>query len=410
MRAPRALACSSSSSTSTPAPSPITKPSRSTSNGREACFGSSLRVLMAFIAQKPPMPMGTMVASLPPANMTWASPILMVRQASPMAWVAVAQAEQVATLGPRNLWNMLNRPEAILRISIGIMNGESRPGPLFKRIECCSAVVSRPPIPEPMKTPIWSRSTLFKSRPESIRACHAACTPNWAKRSERRASLGEGKAGEASKCFTSPAICVSKGAGSKCVIRSMPHWPARRFCHKVSTSLPSGVTAPKPVMTTRRSEVSDAIKSNGAAWADTSRSCPGKVQWKLLAAQVLDVLDHVAHALELLGFLVGYFVAELLFKSHDQFDRIQGVGPQVFNELGIRSHLVCIDTQLLDDDLLDSCLNGFFCSHDGSPFLFCVLAMSRARSRQAPNREPKAPLCSIARLCSFCSSAALSIE
>ncbi len=55
------------------------------------------------MAQKPPMPMGTMVASAPPANMTWASPILMVRQASPRAWLEVAQAEQVAKLGPRSL-------------------------------------------------------------------------------------------------------------------------------------------------------------------------------------------------------------------------------------------------------------------------------------------------------------------
>ena len=81
----------------------MTKPSRATSNGREDFFGSSLRVLIAFIAQKPPMPRGTMVASLPPANIATASPILMVRQASPMAWVAVAQAEQVATFGPRSL-------------------------------------------------------------------------------------------------------------------------------------------------------------------------------------------------------------------------------------------------------------------------------------------------------------------
>ncbi len=81
----------------------MTKPSRSLSNGREACCGSSLRVLMARMAQNPPMPMGTMVASAPPAKMALASPILMVRQASPMAWVEVAQAEQVAKFGPRSL-------------------------------------------------------------------------------------------------------------------------------------------------------------------------------------------------------------------------------------------------------------------------------------------------------------------
>ena len=54
-----------------------------------------------FMAAKPLMPMGTTAASAPPAKMACASPILMVRHASPSAWVLVAQALQVATLGPR---------------------------------------------------------------------------------------------------------------------------------------------------------------------------------------------------------------------------------------------------------------------------------------------------------------------
>ena len=104
MRAPRAVACSTVSSTSTPAPSPMTKPSRPASNGREACLGSSLRVLSAFMAAKPAMAVGCTAASVPPATMTSASPMTSVRHASPMAWLAVAQAEQVATLGPRRPW------------------------------------------------------------------------------------------------------------------------------------------------------------------------------------------------------------------------------------------------------------------------------------------------------------------
>src|SRR5258708_18873731 len=52
------------------------------------------RSLMARIAQKPPMPTDTTAASAPPANITDASPILMARQASPMAWFAVEQAER----------------------------------------------------------------------------------------------------------------------------------------------------------------------------------------------------------------------------------------------------------------------------------------------------------------------------
>src|SRR5437899_1839069 len=53
MRASRRTACSSDSSTTMPAPSPHTKPSRPASKGREAFSGSSLRVDIAFIEQKP---------------------------------------------------------------------------------------------------------------------------------------------------------------------------------------------------------------------------------------------------------------------------------------------------------------------------------------------------------------------
>jgi hypothetical protein len=102
--------------------------------------------------------------------MALASPILMVRQASPMAWVEVAQAETVARLGPRKPWYMENNPDAMLEISMGIMKGESRPGPRCIRTVCCSSVVCRPPMPEPMKAPISSRFTFSRSRPLSSRA------------------------------------------------------------------------------------------------------------------------------------------------------------------------------------------------------------------------------------------------
>ena len=59
----RFWACSSDSRIRMPAPSPTTKPSRSASNGRLARCGSSLRVESAFIAAKPPMPIGVIAAS-----------------------------------------------------------------------------------------------------------------------------------------------------------------------------------------------------------------------------------------------------------------------------------------------------------------------------------------------------------
>jgi len=133
---------------------------------------------MARMAQKPPMPMGTTVASAPPASITWASPILMVRQASPMAWLAVAQAEQMAKLGPRKLKYIETTPDAMFEISMGIMNGDSRPGPRSSKIFNCSLVVCKPPMPDPRNTPISSQFSLARSRPESCNALHAAKTPN----------------------------------------------------------------------------------------------------------------------------------------------------------------------------------------------------------------------------------------
>ena len=217
------------------------------------------------MAQKPPMPMGTMVASAPPANMTCASPILMVRQASPRAWLEVAQAEQVAKLGPRSLWYIENRPEAMFEMSIGIMKGESRSGPRSSRTLHCSVTVCSPPMPEPMNTPISSRLTRSRSSPESRKACQAACTPNWEKRSVRRISLGDGKAGSGSKSFTSAAICavelgrVEAGDPVDAALAGDQVGP------EGIDLVAQGVTTPKPVMTTRRSVQLLAIKSNGAA-------------------------------------------------------------------------------------------------------------------------------------------------
>ena len=57
-----------------------------------------------------------------------------------MAWLAVAQAEQVASLGRAACRYIENMPEAMFRISMGIMNGDSRPGPRLKQNPC----VARP--------------------------------------------------------------------------------------------------------------------------------------------------------------------------------------------------------------------------------------------------------------------------
>src|SRR4249919_243185 len=100
MRAPRALAYSYSSRIRMPAPSPSTKPSRSLSHGREARVGSSLRVDIAFIEQKPPTDVGEEPRSAPPAIISSASPYWIKRIAMPIEWFDVAQAETAEKLGP----------------------------------------------------------------------------------------------------------------------------------------------------------------------------------------------------------------------------------------------------------------------------------------------------------------------
>src|SRR5205085_6361334 len=69
------------------------------------------------------------------------------------------------------------------------------------------------------------------------------------------------------------------------------------------------------------------------------------------------VVVRVADALNLLGVLVGDFDAELLLEAHHQLDRVERVGPQVVNEARVRRHLVLVNAQLVNDDLLHFCFN-----------------------------------------------------
>ena len=117
-----------------PAPSPHTKPSRSASNGRDAVAGSSLRVDIAFIAQNPPMASGdddrlgaardhdVGVAALDDADGV-ADRVV--------AGGARGHDDEFGPLAPKRIET---RPEAMLTISIGMKNGETRSGPFSSRI------------------------------------------------------------------------------------------------------------------------------------------------------------------------------------------------------------------------------------------------------------------------------------
>src|SRR6266568_3281212 len=207
MVAPRRSACSRSSRMSAPAPSPITKPSRSESNGREASVGRSLNLVdRAVIWANATSAMSTNAASQPPATIASASPSWIAWKARPMAWLDAAQAVVVQKFGPRRPNAMAICPAAAFGMSWGTVKGETRSGPLVCSTLSLASRELIPPMPVANSTPVSSLSTL-PSILESSQASRAAVMANWLDRSSRRACLAP---------------------------------------------IPTGVTAPIPVTTTRR--------------------------------------------------------------------------------------------------------------------------------------------------------------
>src|SRR6266542_1598123 len=310
MRASRPTACSSASRTSRPPPSPQTKPSRSASKGREALVGSSLRVDMAFIWQKPAMVSGRMMASAPPAIITSASSRWMIFMASPMAWLPVAQAVTTDELGPLAPNRIEITPEAILMMIIGTKKGETRSIPRAFRMSYCSSRVPMPPMPEPTSTPKRAPSTASTLRSASSTAMTAQAIAYLRKGSNLRSS------------FLSMYLSGS-----------MPDLPAIRAAQNSSAVFPTGVTAPTPVTTTR------FISARRAP-----RVCPSLI--------LFDVVDGVPDGHDLLGVFVGNLEVELLLEGHHQLDGIKRVGAEVLDELRVGVDLVLFDPELLADDFL----------------------------------------------------------
>ena len=95
-----------------PEPSPITNPSRSRSNGRDACLGSSLRVDKARIDAKPATDIGVIALSAPPQIIASASPRSIRRKLSPIACAPAEHAVAVAEFGPFAPWRLKTSPRS----------------------------------------------------------------------------------------------------------------------------------------------------------------------------------------------------------------------------------------------------------------------------------------------------------
>ena len=132
----------------------MTKPSRSRSQGREACSGSSLRVESAFMTANPPTASGVITDSVPPAIAPSASPYWIIRYASPIACAPVVQAVTMARFGPFMPYLIEMLPAASLTMRPVMKKGEMTLGlpPLSTYFLCVSSMSGRPPIPEPTTT------------------------------------------------------------------------------------------------------------------------------------------------------------------------------------------------------------------------------------------------------------------
>src|SRR3954452_1034313 len=88
-----------------------------------------------------------------------------------------------------------------------------------------------------------------------------------------------------SQSFTSPANRTRNAEQSKRVIGAMPLCPSSRAAHDSARPVPTGVTRPMPVMTTR--SMSSYLERR-----------------ELLLSVLLDVVDRVLDGADLLGVLV----------------------------------------------------------------------------------------------------------
>ena len=146
------------------------------SHGRDAAGGWSLKpVDSAREAQNPAMPSSHTAASAPPATITSASPHMISRAASPIACTPVAQAVTTEWFGPLKPYLIDTWPDARLISAEGMKNGDSRRArPSCTRIDA-SKIVSSPPMPEPIITPVAQRSSSVSGvQPESSTASVAA--------------------------------------------------------------------------------------------------------------------------------------------------------------------------------------------------------------------------------------------
>src|SRR6202171_6383686 len=248
-------------------------------------------------------------------------------------------------------------------------NGETLRGPRSLSSSAVSAMPDSPPIPEPIRVPVAHLSS-------SVEGCQSASSSAWRaahiakmmKSSTLRWSFGSIHwSGLKVPSLPSPrgitqAIRLERSATSKVSIFLAPLWPLRIRVQVASTPQPRGVTMPSPVTTTRL-----ISKTPARNWAPitrnrgTVRPRPVRLSWVPRGASAFRVLfeklGRVADGQHRLCGVVGNFATELFFKCHHKLDGVETVGAEVVDETCSVDHLVRLDTEMLDNNLLNPLAN-----------------------------------------------------
>ena len=132
------------------------------------------------MAANPAIGVFATAASVPPANMTSASPYWIILVALPIALLPEAHAVTSASTGPIRPNVMEIWPEAMFAIIIGTANGLTFAEPRVSMRCTVSSIVLMPPMPVPMMVPTRFGSSLAISSFASLTAILAAATANWA--------------------------------------------------------------------------------------------------------------------------------------------------------------------------------------------------------------------------------------
>src|ERR1051325_285097 len=230
-------------------------PERLRENGRDARCGSSFQSLVKTVMRLNPARMpGAIGASTPPDSITSWRPSAMCCAAYAIASVELVQPVDTICDRPRRLNaidNSLDNPPCVddgIVYTLALLVG-----PTYQYSYCCS-VKARPPPPVPSSTPNarrWSNERSSGKSFASSSASRAAASASGTVRGTCLRSLGLSCDCQSNDGI-SAAIWTGKVDGSKVSMRRTPLLPLIRPFQYASRPIPSGVTQPMPVITTRR--------------------------------------------------------------------------------------------------------------------------------------------------------------